>query len=135
MMINQQLYSSKCRADILTDCQDDLTLTDDGSSQLHDTDGPDSSSIPEVLRDLGLTDIDVDSCQVSPAGKKKIIQLIAEYQSIFSRHKLDCGKAYGCLHRIQLSDEKPFRMPYRRLSPNHYEKLKQVLNEMYEREI
>ena len=80
-------------ADILTDCQDDLTLTD-GSSQFHDTDGPDSSSQPEVLRDLGLTDIDVSSCQASPAGKKKLTQLIAEYQSIFFQAQVGLWKSF-----------------------------------------
>lgn len=92
MMIHQQQVQRT--ADILTDCQDDLTLTDDGSSQLHDTDGPDSSSRPEVLRDLGLTDIDIDSCQVSPAGKKKLIQLIAEYQFHFFQAQVGLRKSF-----------------------------------------
>lgn len=126
--------------DILTGSRNDLTLTDDGSSRPDDTDRHDSSSGPDstlsgVLRDLGLTEIDIDSCQVSPEYKERLVQLIAEYQSIFSRHKLDCGKATGCVHRIRLSDEKPFRLAYRRVSPNGYEKLKQALNVMEECEI
>lgn len=39
--------------------------------------------------------------------------ILAKYECIFSRHKLDCGKAEGYVHRIRLSDEHPFRLPYR----------------------
>ncbi len=39
------------------------------------------------------------------------------------------------VHRICLSDTKPFRLPYRRLSPSHYEKLREALDEMEERDI
>ncbi|KAJ8385378.1 hypothetical protein AAFF_G00189990 [Aldrovandia affinis] len=48
---------------------------------------------------------------------------------------MDCGKAKGFVHRIHLSDMKPFRLPYCRLSPSHYEKLCEALDEMEEREI
>ena len=89
----------------------------------------------EVLHGLGLTDINVDSPHLTPDGRAKLVQLIACYESIFSRHKLDCGKATGFVHRIRLSDDKPFRLPYRRLSPNQYDKLKQALNEMEECEL
>lgn len=89
----------------------------------------------EVLRMLGLGDIDVDSPQLSPEGRAKLVQLIARYESIFSRHKLDCGKATGFVHRIRLSDDRHFRLPYRRLSPNQYDKLRQALDEMEECEI
>lgn len=88
-----------------------------------------------VLHSIGLSDIDIDSCEASTACKEKLIGLIAEFQSIFSRDKLDCGKAEGCLHRIRVVDEKPFRLPCRRIPPNQYEKLRQVLDEMEEREI
>ncbi|KAJ8358269.1 hypothetical protein AAFF_G00018450 [Aldrovandia affinis] len=50
-------------------------------------------------------------------------------------NSMDCGKAKGFVHCIHLSDTKPFRLPYRRLSPSHYEKLREALDEMEEREI
>lgn len=117
--------------------QDGVTLTDACSyipDPSHRHDGCYDAS-GGVLGDLGLGDIGVESCQVSPECREKLVQLIVENESIFSRHKLDCGKAIGCAHRIRLSDDRPFRLPYRRLSPNHYEKLKLALNEMEEREI
>lgn len=88
-----------------------------------------------ALRDLGLQDIDVDSSELSPFWRSKLVDLLARYESVFSRNSLDCGKAKDFVHRIRLSDSRPFRLPYRRLSPSHYEKLRLALNEMEERDI
>lgn len=96
---------------------------------------PDSVSVQSRLCQLGLSDIDIESCQVSPEYKERLAELIVKYESIFSRDKLDCGKADGYLHRIRVLDEKPFRLPCRRIPPTQYEKLRQVLDEMEERDI
>lgn len=59
----------------------------------------------KVLRMLGLGDIDVDSPQLLPEGRAKLVQLKAHFESIFSGHKLDCRKAMGFAHKIRLSDD------------------------------
>lgn len=64
-----------------------------------------------------------------------MVDLLTRYESIFSHKSLDCGKAKEFVHRIRLSDGRPFRLPYRRLTPSHYEKLRLALNEMEERDI
>lgn len=87
------------------------------------------------LSSLGLSDIDVAGCQVSPYWKGRLVDIIEKYECVFSRHHLDCGEARGFCHRIRLTDDRPFRLPYRRLSPAHYHKLKQTLDEMEEKEI
>lgn len=87
------------------------------------------------LRELGLTEIDIESCEVSEFWKRELVDLIGRYESTFSRDKLDCGEVKNTVHRIRLKDEKPFRLPYRRVPPNHYQKLRQTLNEMEERGI
>lgn len=136
-VLHQQVQKA---GDVVSDSGKDSHLTSEDSSvpDSHGRDGDPSGPRGEptsLLHDLGLADIDVDSCNVSSACKEKLVQLLAQYQSIFSRHKLDCGKATGYVHRIRLSDERPFRLPYRRVAPNQYEKLRQVLNEMEERDI
>jgi len=103
--------------DALIDDGKDSRLTSEDSSLpdcCDENGGPSGShgGLTSILHDLGLGDIDVDSCDVSSACTEKLVQLIARYQSIFSRHRLDCGKAKGCVHRIRLSDERPFRLPY-----------------------
>ncbi len=123
-------------ADVLTDRQDEMSETN--ALSLPIMSGPNNLCAADgmtVLCDLGLADLDVESCNVSADCKAKLVQLISQYHSIFSRHKLDCGKAAGFVHRIRLSDDKPFRLPYRRLAPNQYERLRQALDEMEEREI
>ncbi|KAF7654715.1 hypothetical protein LDENG_00065930 [Lucifuga dentata] len=87
------------------------------------------------LQDLGLQDINVDSSHVKPFWKKKLVELLAKYEFICSRHSLDCDLAKDFAYHIWLSGSRPFRLPYRRLSPSHYEKLHLALNEMEERDI
>uniref|UniRef100_A0A3B1JBI6 Gypsy retrotransposon integrase-like protein 1 n=1 Tax=Astyanax mexicanus TaxID=7994 RepID=A0A3B1JBI6_ASTMX len=109
------------------------------SSQKVDSPTADSSQVAPGFRDrmdqLGLGDLDVDSCEVTTYWKEQLVQLIQKYEGVFSKDKLDCGKAKDFYHRIRLSDDRPFRLPYRRVPPAHYHKLRQVLSEMEEREI
>ncbi|KAL1268819.1 hypothetical protein QQF64_034182 [Cirrhinus molitorella] len=89
-----------------------------------------SKDFEEKLANVGLKGIDIDSCQVSHSTKQELVQLLVSYNDIFSKHALDCGEAKGFSHRIRLVDERPFRLPYRRVPPAHYQKLRQVLTEM-----
>lgn len=86
--------------------------------------------IKRALDDLGLKDIDLDSCEVSESWKEKLLQVIEKYETIFSHHKMDCGEAKDFVHRIHLLHDSPFRLPYRRVPPSHYQKLKTALDEM-----
>lgn len=88
--------------------------------------------ISHILSDIGLQDLDLTSCEVSLEWKNKLLQIIQQYEYIFSRHKMDCGDATDFVHRIRLVDDKPFRLPYRRVPPCHYEKLRTALSEMEE---
>lgn len=94
-----------------------------------------ASDPAKTLSDLGLGDIKIDSSQVSDAFRSELVQLLTEYQDIFSRHQLDCGRAEGYTHRIRLTDNRHLRLPYRRVPPAHYQKLRQVLTDMEERGI
>lgn len=87
-----------------------------------------------VLDELGLNDLNLNDCEVSPFWRSKLIDLIKKYECVFSRHSLDCGEANGFCHRIRLTDDRPFRLPYR-VSPAHYPKLRETLDEMEQMEI
>ena len=134
---NDYLYMTDKTDDVECNVARAAELTDSGSEKSLTVDS--EHSVPEpsgsALHDLGLQDIDIDSARLSPFWKAKLVDLLKKYESIFSRHSMDCGKAKGFVHRIRLSDSKPFRLPYRRLSPSHYDKLRTALNEMEEREI
>lgn len=87
------------------------------------------------LDEMGLKDLNLNDCEVSPFWRSKLIDLIKKYECVFSRHSLDCGEAKGFCHRIRLTDDRPFRLPYRRVSPAHYQKLRETLDEMEQMEI
>ncbi|KAL1249418.1 hypothetical protein QQF64_020423 [Cirrhinus molitorella] len=81
------------------------------------------------------------SCTLSEAVEQK---LLAE-NAVLDRKALpkniilvgvgDCGEAKEFEHCIRLTDDRPFRLPYRRIHPAHYQKLRQVLTEMEEQGI
>jgi len=94
----------------------------------------DSSVNPaQPLKDIGLNEIDIDGCEVSGMCKRKLTDLLVSYHDVFSKDKLDCGETKDFVHRIHLYDERPFRLPYRRIPPAHYQKLREVLSEMEEK--
>ncbi|XP_047446637.1 uncharacterized protein LOC125011456 [Mugil cephalus] len=91
----------------------------------------DPSSAPsQRLKDCGLADISLEGCEVSDDWKQRLADLVITYQDVFSKDKLDCGEAKEFVHRIHLTDDRPFRLPYRRVPPAHYHKLREVLSEM-----
>lgn len=94
-----------------------------------------SYSAEERLKSVGLSEVDISFGDVSGQCKDKLTELVVSYSDIFSRHHLDCGEAKGFVHRIHLSDNRPFRLPFRRVPPSQYQKLRQVLSEMEEKEI
>lgn len=89
-----------------------------------------TSDFNQRLQAVGLSDLDIKSCSVSPATREEPVQLLDRYSDVFSKHVLDSGEVKGFVHRIRLVDERPFRLPYRRVLPAHYQKLRQVLTQM-----
>ncbi|KAJ8410013.1 hypothetical protein AAFF_G00210540 [Aldrovandia affinis] len=94
------------------------------------TASPRSAGDPvQLLKDCGLADINVDGCEVSESCRRKLAELVLSYQDVFSRDKLDCGEAKEFVHRIHLSDDRPFRLPYRRV-PRPLPTAERVLSDM-----
>lgn len=122
---------------------EDFTLLQHSCQKENDTDKTthdqnktvDKTDPKQKLKDLGLGDVDIDGCQVSHSTKSQLVEMLEQYQDVFSKHHPDCGEAKGFVHRIRLTDDRPFRLPYRRVPPAHYQKLRQVLTEMEEQGI
>ena len=49
------------------------------------SDAPHQSSFHESLHNMGLGDLDVDSCEVSDYWKSQLLELIQKYEDVFSR--------------------------------------------------
>ncbi|KAJ8389543.1 hypothetical protein AAFF_G00119330 [Aldrovandia affinis] len=106
-------------------CRSQCSLSDPPTASLWSAGDP-----VQLLKDCGLADINVDGCEVSESCRKELAELVLSYQDVFSRDKLDCGEAKEFVHRIHLSDDRPFRLPYRRVPPGHYQQLREVLSDM-----
>lgn len=99
---------------------EDLPRTDEVKCnvQSEDVQPRSKEDMVRALEAVGLQDTDLKSCEVSLQWKDKLLHIIEQYESIFSRHKMDCGEAKEFVHRIHLVDDKPFRLPYRRIPPS-----------------
>lgn len=82
------------------------------------------------LKECRLGDIDLEGCEVSDEWTQQLAELLLTYKDVFSKDKLDCREAKDFVHRIHLSNDHPFRLPYHRLPPAHYHKLRDVLSEI-----
>lgn len=60
----------------------------------------DAGSANDRLRSVGLDGVDIESCEVSENYKRRMADLVLQYEDVFSRHHLDCGEAKGFVHRI-----------------------------------
>lgn len=95
----------------------------------------DVNAVQERLKRIGQGDLDLMSCDASENWKRKLADLVIKNEDILSRHHLDCGETTGFVHRIRLTDERPFRLPYQHVPHAEYQKLFQFLNEMEKKDI
>lgn len=96
---------------------------------------PVTPTLQDKLNSIRLDKININSCEVSPLWKSQLVELIQKYEDVFSKDKLDCGHAKDFVHRIHLTDDRPFRLPYCRVPPGQYQKLREALSEMEEKDI
>lgn len=104
---------------------EDFTLLQNSCQRENDTDKTthdqnktaDNTDLKQKLRNLGLGDVDIDGCQVSPSAKSQLVEMLEQYQGVFSKHHLDCGEAKGFVHRI--SQSAPSSLPLLPLPSPH----------------
>ena len=81
-----------------------------------------------ILEQLDLGEISTWSVEQQQAAGK----LLCDYSETFSKNDLDLGKCNILKHKIQLTDQQPFKERYRRIPPHLFEEVKQHLQEMVE---
>lgn len=79
--------------------QDSCKVEGESSEQVTKS-NPTMVDLKDRLSKLGLEDLNIDSRCNSPQSKAKLVELIEEYEDIFSRHQLDCGDTKGLVHSI-----------------------------------
>ncbi|CAG2186801.1 unnamed protein product [Mytilus edulis] len=81
----------------------------------------------KILEKLG-----VELTELTPEMKGKLENLICNWKSIFSTGPTDLGFTTLVEHEINLTDEKPFREPYRRIPPSMFDEVREHIREMIE---
>ena len=94
---------------------------------------PDSSqkqeqkSTSSSLEDLG---IKIDSENLTEDQLLRAKQVLGNWSSIFSTGPTDLGRRDSVKNKINLTDDTPFKDPYRRIPPALYKEVRQHLKEM-----
>ena len=89
----------------------------------------DKESSNVTLEELGVS---VDTDNLSADQLLKVRQVLGNWSNIFSKGPTDLGKADIVKHSIKLTDDTPFKEPYRRIPPAMFEEVRQHLKEMLE---
>ena len=106
-----------------------------------DTWSPESSThthIPEVekctrsLDEVEALGVKVNRENLSLSELEQANSLLSKWSHIFSKSFKDLGRATTVEHEIRLTDDVPFKDPYRRIPPAMYEEVRQHLREMIE---
>ena len=79
------------------------------------------------LKDIG---VDLSDSNITDEQRKKANVVFEKWQKIFSRGPTDLGHTDLVKHEIHLTDNKPFKEPFRRISPALYNEIREHLKEM-----
>ena len=72
---------------------------------------------------------------IESPDKERIARLLRDHNAAFSKDDLDLGRCDTIPHRINVNDTKPVRLPYRRISPHEMKEVRQLLQDMLDRNI
>jgi hypothetical protein len=87
------------------------------------------------VKDLSIEDLSDDlmsqfSLPDHPEHKAALYSLVSKWKHVFSWNNLECGHTLEVKHRIELTDETPVKMRYRRIAPSMYNEVRQHLNDL-----
>ena len=103
------------------------------------------SSVPEECRpsttsDFNITDHDLSDSDflnlfklnddLEPAHRSALEDRLVKWKQVFAKTEAEMGRTDLLTHRIDLHDEKPFKIRHRRIPPNMYNEVKTHLQKM-----
>ena len=94
---------------------------------------PDSSQKkpePKTSNSLDELGVKIDTDNLTPEQVSRAKEILGSWSHIFSTSPTDLGRTDLVEHEIKLTDETPFKKPYRRIPPALYEEVRQHLKEM-----
>jgi hypothetical protein len=81
----------------------------------------------KTLEELGVT---IPSDNLSGDEHSQVVKFLSNWKHIFSSGITDLGCSKSVEHKIELSDSKPFKEPYRRIPPGMFEEIREHIQEM-----
>lgn len=82
----------------------------------------------EETEDSKHQDINIESPDLTSEQRQELLQLIQKHQDIFSKGDNDIGHYKGVTHKINLSDETPFKQKFRRIPPSMIDEIRAHLD-------
>ena len=73
---------------------------------------------------------DISSASVTTEEKAQLSKLVDEFKDIFSQSDLDLGCHSAVKHRIDLTDDRPFKQRFRRIPPHMFEEVRDHLRQL-----
>ncbi|GFO15092.1 Pol polyprotein [Plakobranchus ocellatus] len=73
---------------------------------------------------------DIHRVYISPSERESLQELLNEWKDVFSQNDIDLGHYDGVKHKIDLTDEHPFKQRYRRIPPNMLEEVSDHLRQL-----
>ena len=94
------------------------------------------NSISSINLDELIPSLDLASSALQDdMNKKKLADLLHKHNSIFSKDSLDFGCTSTVKHCIPLVDNRPIKLPYRRIPPSQYQAVREHLKGMEQAEV
>ena len=95
-----------------------------------DTSDMSGKTVAEQRTGLESLGIDMTKFCIEDGQKEAATNLLSKWTSVFSTGPTDLGCTDLTEHEITLTDEKPFKEPYRRIPPGMFEEVREHLQEM-----
>ncbi|XP_053402719.1 uncharacterized protein LOC128558007 [Mercenaria mercenaria] len=74
--------------------------------------------------------VDIEESELSTQQKQKVYNLFNKWKSVFPKGPHNLGHTTAVRHKIELTDNTPFKEPYRRVPPAIYNEVREHLQEM-----
>lgn len=80
-----------------------------------------------IKEDFG---VDIEESKLTFEQKQKVYTLFKKWESVFPKNAHDLGQTSAVKHKIELTDNTPFKESYRRVPPAIYNEVREHLQEM-----
>ena len=85
----------------------------------------------EIYQKTSLEDkVNIESSALTETQIKEVRDLVNKYEDVFSKSETDIGHYSGVTHKINLTDETPFKQRYRRIPPKMIDEVRSHLDQL-----